>query len=277
MNAAAEARGARWLYLSPHLDDVALSCGGQIARATRSGVAVDILTIFAGDEPGPSLPAASPLVTRIYQLWELQPGEVMTTRRREDLAACSVLAAGALHWDLQEAIHRLDLEGPERGEALYPSLERLFGPVAPQEELLVAHLAQHFAALPGVRGYERIVAPLGVGGHVDHRIVRAAAERAFGPALLYYEEFPYIVWKLFALRRAGISGRAWEALRQPLAAADVAVRIAAIACYASQVTPLFRTPERIAHLVRRHVRRAQGERLWRHADRRPGGSSGQVP
>ena len=26
---------ARWLYLSPHLDDVALSCGGQIARATR--------------------------------------------------------------------------------------------------------------------------------------------------------------------------------------------------------------------------------------------------
>ena len=272
MNAAAEARGARWLYLSPHLDDVALSCGGQIARATRSGVAVDILTIFAGDEPGPSQPTASPLVTRIYDLWQLQAGEVMATRRREDLAACRELAAQARHWELKEAIHRL---APDGNQALYPTLERLFGAIAPQEERLVAALAQRFAALPGGRESARIVAPLGVGGHVDHRIVRAAAERAFGNSLLYYEEFPYVVWKLFALRRAGISGRGWQALPQPLAAGDVAVRIAAIACYASQVTPLFRTPERLERLVRRHVRRARGERLWRRPDRQPAGTPGR--
>ena len=251
---------ARWLYLSPHLDDVALSCGGQIARASREGSEVEIVTIFAGDEPALDEPAASPLVAQIYDLWQLRAGEVMATRRREDLAACRELAARAEHWELQEAIHRRD---PARGEALYPTLERLFGEVAPQEEGLVAGLAQRFAGIPGVREGARVVAPLGVGGHVDHRIVRAAAERAFGSALLYYEEFPYIVWKLWALRRAGIFGRSWEAVRQPLAAADVATRIAAIACYASQVTPLFRTPERIARLVRRHVRRARGERLWR--------------
>ncbi len=261
---------ARWLYLSPHLDDVALSCGGQIARATRDGVAVDIVTIFAGDEPGPAEEAASPLVAKIYALWELAAGEVMATRRREDLAACRELAAQGLHWELQEAIHRRPEAG---GEALYPTLERLFGEIAPQEEPLVARLAERLAGIPGAATCARVVAPLGVGGHVDHRIVRAAAERAFGAALLYYEEFPYIVWKLFALYRAGIHRRSWEAMRQPLTADDIAVRIAAIACYASQVTPLFRSPDRIERLVRRHVRRAGGERLWRRSGRRPDGIS----
>jgi hypothetical protein len=121
---------------------------------------------------------------------------------------------------------------------------------------------------PGAADCARVVAPLGVGGHVDHRIVRAAAERAFGGALLYYEEFPYIVWKPFALLRAGIFGRSWSALRQPLAAGEIAARIAAIACYASQVTPLFRSPDRIGRLVGRHVRRAGGERLWRRLEAR---------
>lgn len=260
----------RWLYLSPHLDDVALSCGGQIAQATRGGVAVDIVTVFAGDEPGPGEPNASALVEKIYDLWQLAPGEVMATRRLEDLAACRSLAARALHWELQEAIHR---RSPLDGEALYPTLERLFGAIAAPEEGRIADLAQRFAALPGAGEAARIVAPAGVGGHVDHRLVRAAAERAFGPALLYYEEFPYIVWKLWALRRAGVCGRDWTALRQPLAPADVAARIAAIACYASQVTPLFRTPERIARLVRRHVRRAHGERLWQRRAGSHGGAS----
>jgi len=251
----------RWLYLAPHLDDVALSCGGQIAQATRAGVAVEILTIFAGDEPGPSAPVASPFVWQTYALWKLPPGEIMATRRREDGAAGRTLAARTQHWELQEAIHRLD---PDSGEALYPSLETLFGAVAPQEEVLVADLARRFAGLPGISATSRIVAPLGVGGHADHRIVRAAAERAFGDLLTYYEEFPYIVWKLFALRRAGIFGRSWDAERQPLSAEDVAARITAIACYASQLPPLFRTPENLERQVRRHVRRARGERLWRH-------------
>ncbi len=268
--ALVDANPDRRLYLSPHLDDAVLSCGGQIARATRAGATVEILTVFAGDEPGAGFAAASPLVTRIYDLWQLSPGEVMPTRRREDLAACGVLAARALHWELQEAIHRLD--GRSR-EALYPSLERLFGNVAPQEEGLIAGLAERLAGLAGDLGSTRIVAPLGVGGHVDHRIVRAAAERAFGTSLLYYEEFPYIVWKLFALARAGIYGRSWRSFREPLSAEEIAARIAAIACYASQVNPLFRTPARIGRLVRRHVRRAGGERLWRRVSTATAGTA----
>lgn len=253
----------RWLYLAPHLDDVVLSCGGQIARAARAGGEVEILTVFAGDEPGPNEPPASPLVATIFALWKLAAGRVMATRRGEDLAACRLLGVRAAHWELQEAIHRRD---PESGEALYPTLERLFGEIMAQEEPIVEALARRFADHAGGAGSkpaQRIVAPLGIGGHVDHRLVRAAAERAFGERLVYFEEFPYIVWKLFALRRAGVTGRRFEAERQRLAPEDVAARIAAIACYASQVTSLFRTPANLERQVRRHVRRAGGERLWR--------------
>ena len=43
----------------------------------------------------------------------------------------------------------------------------------------------------------------------------------------------------------------------------VEARIEAIGCYASQVRPLFRDAARLSKMVRRHVRRAGGERLWR--------------
>ena len=102
-----------------------------------------------------------------------------------------------------------------------------------------------------------------MGGHVDHRLLRAAAERAFGDRIAYYEEFPYIQWKLFALARARGPRRGWTAESIPLSAAAVEARIEAIGCYASQVRPLFRDAAQLSKRVRRHVRRAGGERLWR--------------
>ena len=37
------------LYLSPHFDDAALSCGGQIATWTAAGQSVLVVTITGGD------------------------------------------------------------------------------------------------------------------------------------------------------------------------------------------------------------------------------------
>jgi LmbE family N-acetylglucosaminyl deacetylase len=254
---------SRHLYLSPHLDDAILSCGGRIARDTRAGALVEVLTVFAGDEPAAS---ASPLVDRVFGFWQLEPGRVMASRRAEDLAACDRLGARVIWWDELEAIHRRG-PGPAPAPAdtapLYDDLALLYGPIAPPEEALVDALADRFAALPAA---DRIVAPLGVGGHVDHRIVRAAAERAFGGRLELYEEFPYVIWKWLALRRARGPRRLWTAESTPLSPADVDARIGAIGCYASQVKPMFRDDGRMAAAVRRHVRRAGGERVWRRRD-----------
>ena len=42
-------------------------------------------------------------------------------------------------------------------------------------------------------GCRRVVAPLGVGHHVDHQVAHAAARRLRGAEVLYYEDAPYVL------------------------------------------------------------------------------------
>jgi LmbE family N-acetylglucosaminyl deacetylase len=164
------------LYLSPHLDDATLSCGGQIHQQTAAGRPVLIVTITAGDPP--AVPP-SEFAQLLHDRWQLA-GEVVAGRRAEDAAACRRLGADYLHWDISDCIYRVD---PATGAALYPSVEAIFGPVHPAEAPLVAVLARRMATLPPCG---RVIAPLAIGCHVDHQLVRAAAEQWQGNALTYY-------------------------------------------------------------------------------------------
>jgi len=248
------------VYLSPHLDDAVLSCGGRIAHERANGARVAIWTLFTADEP---VVAPSPFAETLRRWWSLPAGEVMAARRREDRDACARLDVLALHGGWPEAPYRLD----RAGRPLYSSLERLFGEVGADDASLEAELAEHLATLAG----RRVVVPLGVGGHVDHRLVRRAATRA-GVAERFYEEFPYVEWKWGALRRALGRKADWQAEVLPLGEREVAARIAAIALYRSQVPALFRGEARLGKQVRRAVRRAGGERLWRPRSPLAGGA-----
>ncbi len=65
----------------------------------------------------------------------------------------------------------------------------IFGAIAPAEMELLDTLVSRMQTLPAHR---RIAVPLTVGNHVDHQLVRLAAERCFGTAALdYYEDYPY--------------------------------------------------------------------------------------
>jgi LmbE family N-acetylglucosaminyl deacetylase len=240
------------VYLSPHLDDAVLSCGGRIAREVSAGRRVRVVTLFTSDEPEEP---PSQLAADLRRWWKLPPGEVMRRRRAEDLAACALLGAEPEHWDLPEAPYRC---APD-GRVLYPSLARLFGEPDPADDGLVAEIATRIGALaPEVR----VLGPLAVGGHVDHRLVRRALERVRPQAPLY-EDFPYVEWKWLGLRRA--LGRRKDWIEEVIALADdeLAARFAASCAYASQVPTLFRTPGRLRRQLRRAARRAGGERIWR--------------
>jgi LmbE family N-acetylglucosaminyl deacetylase len=168
-----------WIYFSPHLDDVALSCGGQIFAATQRGEQVLIVTVTAGDPVAP----VSEYATSLHTRWEVV--NATEARRQEDLAACAILGAEALHWNVPDCIYRVDADGVP----FYLSDPDIFGPVAPAEMALVDDLAAQMRALPAAR---QVVAPLCVGHHVDHMLTRLAAEQAYGSAaLLYYEDYPY--------------------------------------------------------------------------------------
>jgi LmbE family N-acetylglucosaminyl deacetylase len=247
------------LVLSPHLDDAALSCGARIAAAAGRGERVVVATFFTADEPAE---APSELAADLRRWWRLAPGEVMAARRREDAAALARLAAELVHLGLPEAPYRLAADGRPH----YTELRALFGaPAAADAAALGIRLD---AALGGLPPGGLTLAPLGVGGHVDHRLLRAAAERS-GRELAYYEEFPYVAWKWLALRRALVRPRDWHADTLPVPPALFESKAAAIAAYASQVPAMFRSEARLRKQLRRHLRRAGGERIWRPAGAPP--------
>jgi LmbE family N-acetylglucosaminyl deacetylase len=209
------------VYLAAHLDDVVYSCGGLIYHQVRSGQPCTVLTAFAGDPPPGSL---SSFALELHRRWGTSELPV-ATRREEDLQACGRLGAAAMHFGLPEALYRKD----ESGRPLYPSEHSIFGEVHPGDRATVEALTEalHEVGLAGAQLY----VPLAVGGHVDHRVLRASAEALQKP-VWYYHDLPYAMrgGKLPAGMRVpnGV-----ESI-QPLDPDDETAWVEAAACYRSQ-------------------------------------------
>lgn len=170
------------IYLSPHLDDVALSCGGLVWEQAHAGDQVSIWTICAGDPPtGPF----SPYAQSLHQRWETGP-QAVAMRREEDQTSCKIMGASSYHFPIADCIYRTDINGNH----LYQSEEAILGEIHPAERDLITTLVDLLTReLPqGVV----LVSPMALGGHVDHRLTRAAAER-IGHPLWFYADFPYVV------------------------------------------------------------------------------------
>jgi LmbE family N-acetylglucosaminyl deacetylase len=166
--------------LSAHLDDAVLSCGGLIARWINRGFDVTVVTVFAGDPPPGTLSA---FARELHERWGTGEASV-ALRRAEDRIACGRLGASVVHLSFPEAIYRLDASG----SPLYPSEQAIFGPVRAEETSLIDAVA---AAIGQAREAQAtLLCPLGIGGHVDHLLTRAAAEK-LGPGLWYYRDLPY--------------------------------------------------------------------------------------
>jgi LmbE family N-acetylglucosaminyl deacetylase len=151
------------VFISPHLDDAILSCAGRIQRHVARGERVVLLTIFSHADPEDAAGWAG--------------------RRREDAAAATLLGAEPRWLGMPDA--------PFRDPAYAGfDFDVLTGPHAPGDarwrERLTERLREELEALcPGM-----VYAPLGVGDHVDHRLVfEAAAE--LRPSARFYEDHPY--------------------------------------------------------------------------------------
>lgn len=257
MTAAADA-----YYLSPHLDDAVLSCGGQLHDLVRAGQRLLVVTAMAGDAPL----ELSPLAEDLHRTWTphfdsgaVGTHEVMAARRREDVAACRKLGVDFLHLALPDALYR---RHPSTGAPLYPTLASLFGRPRPEDDALADELAERLASLPPA---ERVVAPLGAGRHVDHLLVRRAAERAFGAGSVeLYEDYPYARKRWVLVKALGPPWR-WRSRVHALGKSALTAKCRAIACYGSQLTAAFADRTDMERQVRSFAARVGGERLWRRA------------
>lgn len=214
----------RPIFVAPHYDDVALSCGGLVALAARVSSPL-IVTVFGGKQSE----AGSEFARFQHERWGLDSNAVVDARRREDACAARALGASVeTRWlDFLDAIYR---------NPAYDSDVALFGEVLPADDHLIADIA---ATIAGCDADEFYV-PLALGNHVDHQLVRAAGQllARTGTPVWAYPDAPYVLNIDRREHEAAIRGlQHW---RVDLDDDAYERRSSAIACYASQLPVLFR-------------------------------------
>ncbi len=231
----------KWIYLSPHLDDAVFSCGGLIWEQVRRGDPVEVWTICAGDPPAGEL---SSFAQSLHARWEAGEAPI-ATRRAEDVRACTYLGAGFRHFSLPDCIYR---RHPDTGLPLYTSEDAIFGEVDEAESGLIEWLANELQAWLSPEA--RVVCPLSLGGHVDHRLVRRAVE-GLARALWFYVDFPYALEAAHDLARVIPQG--YTFCSAPLSEEGLQAWRAAIGRYASQISTFWEHEAEIEQQLRQHV------------------------
>jgi len=182
------------VVVSAHPDDAVLSCGALMMYAAER-TQVTVATLFTDAAPPPHTMSAR---RYLRQVGAVDAATLYRQRRAEDRRALASLGAGCVHAGLADAQFRRRPGGSSRWRRLIPELGHMYpvyrrhvvsGRIAAgdTETLrfardLIRRLARHGPAL--------VLAPLGVGRHVDHVLARTAAERS-GMRVVYYSDFPY--------------------------------------------------------------------------------------
>jgi LmbE family N-acetylglucosaminyl deacetylase len=245
------------MYLSPHLDDAALSCGGRIAAQVAAGERVLVVTLCTAAPPADS--AFSPLAQQFHTEWSLPPEQVVAARLREEQAAMAQLGCDYVWAGLLDAIYRY----PQA----YESNATLFNTPAPNDPLF-ADLQRVVSLLRERLPDGVFYAPLGVGSHVDHLITLSVAGDLLGNNVRFYEDLPYAI-------TAGALERQMQSLDTPLSPQTLVIgerafqtKLEAITAYASQLDILFGGAEAMVRAMTDYARSVNpdgnecAERLW---------------
>jgi LmbE family N-acetylglucosaminyl deacetylase len=147
--------GCDSLYVSPHGDDVLLSCASRLLSELERGLRVAVVTVFGGPRHAAADAAFDRLGVRRFGL------------------------------GLPEAPGR---------HASYAAFENLTAPSHPDDDGVTVAAADALADVGHRARARQVYIPLGVGGHVDHRLSTEAALRCFdsgeGRNVFLYEDRP---------------------------------------------------------------------------------------
>ncbi len=167
------------LFVSPHLDDVVFSCGGLAALLADAGWRTVLATVFTRSV----VPARGFALACQLDKGLSEDVDYMALRREEDRCAAALLSFASVQW--------LDLlEAPHRG---YNAPAELFGAVDAADGV-IGEVEAALRALDAAWTPELVLAPQGLGNHVDHQLVVAGVQRAFGAGrTAYYRDTPYAI------------------------------------------------------------------------------------
>lgn len=234
---AAVAAGDPVLVLSAHLDDAVLSCGALLSGLVKH-CPVTVVTLFTAAGPPPHTYAARSF---LRQCVVPDAAGLFEARRVEDGEVLTSLGAEWRHLGVLDALFRTRrlparLDGaarllPELGHR-YPTYryDIAKGRVSRADRAMPRMLADQLSDIDAAV----VLAPIGVGAHVDHLITRRAGE-LLGRPLVRYSDFPYD-YRGAPLDRAyvarhGLQAWSWDA--------DLPAKERLIRGYSTQVDALF--------------------------------------
>ncbi len=184
-------------FVSPHYDDAVLSAGALLSYLAKHTTVV-IITVFTQAGPKPySLSAKAYL----NQCGYTDADQLYSDRTKEDKLVLRKIAKKVIDLDFTDALWRRKYQPtmmmrqisklvPELG-LIYPTyrLHVSKGRIAKADTKTFQDIRQ---ALQNVISEDRrmIFCPAGIGGHVDHVLVRKVCEATFSP-VVYWSDFPY--------------------------------------------------------------------------------------
>ncbi len=237
----------RYIYLSPHLDDAALSAGGWIYDQTQKNIPVEIWTILCGFPPTTEL---SDYAQYLHNEWGMSSAqEVVNGRRKEDINSANILGATVQHFDFLDCIYRRD----KNGNWIYSS-------IFVEPDLSESDLPQQIAdeILSRLKPDDKLVAQFGIGKHIDHVTVRRAVELINKP-LLYVADIPYLFKTPEHLdeHKVGMKEKT-----QMVSEAGIRSWSEAVLAYESQISMLFKSPEAARNQIEEYCQANEGIKFW---------------
>ena len=181
-------QGMPVVALAPHLGDAALSCGALLTYAV-SRTQVTVVTFFTEGGKAPYARSARRYLRRVGAR---DAEAVYRWRRDEDRAALEPLGITCVHAGLTEAMFRrrpANLTWSRRTD-VYPfyRVHVSGGRIVAADAGTLREVREVIHRVAG-SGPSLVLAPLGVGGHVDRILVRTAAQHSGAP-VAYYRDLP---------------------------------------------------------------------------------------
>jgi LmbE family N-acetylglucosaminyl deacetylase len=158
--------GAQILLLSPHADDIAYSVGG-IAALLCTRAEIQLVTVFGRSG-----------WTCSQALSEMSVDAISALRESEDRAYCE-----------RRGLDYVPFCYPDSFTMGYDEATELTR--APDHDPRTAEIVERIGDFVARHATRVVLAPCGLGGHVDHRIVRTAAQALDEAVVFFYEDIPY--------------------------------------------------------------------------------------
>jgi LmbE family N-acetylglucosaminyl deacetylase len=199
-----------------------------------------IVVLFAGD-PGPK-ETLSAIAKKIHQRWGLSAEKAYSVRREEEKTAMTILDVDYAWLDWPEIIYR---------DANLKSIKKIRDANIDTRENdpIFSDLSEFIDQLSELNPSARLVVPLSIGSHRDHRVTTDVV-RLHSDNVIFYEDFPYCV---FYPDEIDLNAKKHRLVSKEIDISSVFEnRVEACLAYQSQIVELFGSETEMVETIRKY-------------------------